>query len=71
MDRFPTLETERLLLREFQESDAQAVYDIFSLDQVTWYLDSETMHAIEEAEEKVKTRINMFKDGKGIRWGSR
>ena len=69
MDRFPTLETPRLLLREFQESDAQAVFETFSLDQVTWYLDSETMHTIDEAEKKVKSRIEMFENGQGVRWG--
>ena len=46
MDNFPVLETERLLLREFRESDAQAVFDIFSLDEVTWYLDSVTMQEL-------------------------
>lgn len=69
MDKFPVLETERLILREFREADAQAVFDIFALDEVTRYLDSKTMHSIDEAEKKVKKRINMFKEGKGIRWG--
>jgi ribosomal-protein-alanine N-acetyltransferase len=69
MDTFPVLKTDRLLLREFVQTDAQAVFDIFSLDQVTIFLDSETMQTIAEAEKKVQNRINMFKDGKGIRWG--
>ena len=49
MDEFPVLETERLLLREFQPGDAPAVFDIFSRDEVTRYNNLETMHSIAPA----------------------
>lgn len=69
MDTFPVIKTDRLLLRGFVQADAQAVFDIFSLDEVTIFLDSETMHTFDEAERKVQSRIKIFKEGKGIRWG--
>jgi len=69
VEDFPVLRTERLLLREFEEFDAQAVFDIFSHVNVTKYVDSETMQSIEEAAKMTTGRINLFKDGHGIRWG--
>lgn len=66
---FPVLETERLALREFQDSDTQAVFDIYSQDNVTKYVDSATMKSVEEAESKVRSRISLFKEEQGIRWG--
>jgi len=69
VEDFPVLRTERLVLRDFEDSDAQAVFDIFSLDSVTKYVDSETMQSVEEAAKKITSRINLFKDGHGIRWG--
>jgi ribosomal-protein-alanine N-acetyltransferase len=69
VEGFPVLRTERLVLREFKDSDAQAVFDIFSRDDVTKYVNSETMQSIEEAAQRIASRINLFKDDQGIRWG--
>jgi ribosomal-protein-alanine N-acetyltransferase len=68
MESFPILETERLILREFRDEDAQAVFDIYSRDDVTLYLNSETMQSLEEAREKVANRIDLFRRGRGMRW---
>jgi len=68
VNRFPILNTERLLLREFREADAQAVFDIYSQERAVRYLNSDIMHSLEEAAEKVDIRIDMFKNRRGIRW---
>jgi ribosomal-protein-alanine N-acetyltransferase len=69
MKEFPVLKTERLVLREFQPSDAHWVYDIFSKDIVTRYHNLETMRSMKQVEVLVKIRASVFEDGLGIRWG--
>jgi ribosomal-protein-alanine N-acetyltransferase len=68
MNRFPILETERLVLHEFKESDAQAVFDIFSQDTVTRYHNLETMQSLEQAQKLVETRASLFQNKLGLRW---
>lgn len=68
LSQFPFLTTRRLLLREFRQSDAQAVFDIFSQDELTRHHNQSTMRALEEAETLVSARINVFIEGAGIRW---
>ena len=68
MNKFPTLQTERLCLREFQPTDSQAVFDSFSQERVTKYINREPMQTIQEAEELVEIRTSLFKRGIGIRW---
>lgn len=65
---FPTLTTERLLLREFSLSDAPAVFDILSRADVNEWLETAPMVTIEEAELRVKGRISLFQDNLGFRW---
>jgi ribosomal-protein-alanine N-acetyltransferase len=69
MIKFPVLQTERLVLRGFRNSDAPAVLNSFSQDMVTKYHNAETMQSIEEAEKLVKARASLFERGLGIRWG--
>jgi ribosomal-protein-alanine N-acetyltransferase len=57
---FPTLTTKRLVLREFQPTDAQAVFEIFSYEGVTRYHNVETMTEIEQAERIVTGRMGLF-----------
>lgn len=68
MSTFPTLETERLVLREFRPGDAPAVLDIYSREKVTRTLDRAPMTALSQAETKVRARIRIFERGQGIRW---
>lgn len=65
---FPTLRTKRLVLREFQSSDAQAVFEIFSYDSVTRYHNVDTMTEIEQAERIVAGRVRLFPNQWGVRW---
>lgn len=69
MNLFPVLKTERLVLREFQAADAQAVFEIFSQASVAKYINTEIMHSVEEAAKKVSDRIDLFRNEQGIRWG--
>jgi [ribosomal protein S5]-alanine N-acetyltransferase len=70
MTEFPTIVTERLLLREFVASDADAVYEIFSNDNVTEFYDLESFTRLDQAINFVNTRISLREeDGKrGFRW---
>jgi ribosomal-protein-alanine N-acetyltransferase len=65
---FPILKTERLSLREFHPTDAQAVFDSFSQEKVTKYVNRGPMQSFQEAKELVETRASLFKRGIGIRW---
>jgi len=65
---FPVLCTERLLLREFTTEDIPGVFAIFSREIVNQWTETDTMHSMEEAETRVKSRMNLFKDRLGIRW---
>jgi ribosomal-protein-alanine N-acetyltransferase len=69
MIEFPVLQTERLVLRGFRNSDAPYVLDIFSQDIVTKYHNTETMQSIEQAEDLVQVRVSLFGSRLGIRWG--
>ena len=68
MNEFPILQTRRLVLREFLETDALAVFDSFSQEAVTRYVNRPPMQSVQEAEELVKVRASLFERGIGIRW---
>ncbi|KZE36408.1 acetyltransferase [Bhargavaea cecembensis] len=66
---FPTLDTERLRLREITQADAGGLFACFSDDRVTRFYGQETVHTIEQAEAFVDFFANSYKDKRGIRWG--
>jgi ribosomal-protein-alanine N-acetyltransferase len=68
MNEFPSLQTRRLVLREFRETDAPAVFDSFSQEAVARYVNRAAMQSVTEAEELVKMRASIFERGIGIRW---
>lgn len=65
---FPTLETERLILREFSLADIPMVFDLFRRQDVNTWLDRDPMQIIEEAERSVRSRMSLFTNGMGFRW---
>ena len=66
---FPTLETERLILRKLVEADAPEIFFLRSDDQVLQYIDREKAKSIKEAEEFIE-KINKFlDDNESILWG--
>ena len=62
------LNTRRLILREFRPTDAQAVFDSFSQEAVTNYINRGPMQSLQEAEKLVEVRASLFERGIGIRW---
>lgn len=65
---FPVLTTQRLLLREINPNDAQAVFEIMRREDVNTWLETEPLKSIEEAEARVRGRMNLFYDKLGFRW---
>ena len=65
---FPTLRTGRLVLREFQPTDAPAVFEIFSYEGVTRYHNVDTMTCLDQAEKIVSARMRLFPNQWGVRW---
>lgn len=62
---YPTLKTERLMLRLLKIEDAQALYRHFSDPEVTMFMDIEPCKDIEEAKQLIIEHIN----DPGCRWG--
>jgi methylmalonyl-CoA/ethylmalonyl-CoA epimerase len=65
---FPVLETSRLLLRAFQPSDAQAVFELHARSDSNRWLEYEPMTSLAEAECRVNARMALFEKGLGCRW---
>ena len=65
---FPTLTTDRLVLREITQQDAQAIYACFSDEQVTKHYGMNTFKCIDEAEKLIQTFSANFTQKRGIRW---
>jgi len=65
---FPVLETERLQLREFNLTDVQVIFEMFTRADINEWLNHEPMQAVEEAEQRVRDRIRLFERGFGYRW---
>jgi [ribosomal protein S5]-alanine N-acetyltransferase len=66
---FPTLETDRLRLREIINDDAKDIFACFSNELVTQFYGQETLVHIKQAEAFVDFFANSFKEKRGIRWG--
>jgi len=67
-NEFPILETERLLLRELTESDANDIYEIFSSEEVTKYYGMYAFKEIDEIKKMIRFFIDGFKEERQIRW---
>jgi|GEM_PF-1010456 len=70
MQGFPTIETERLLLREISKSDTPAVLDIFSREEVTEHYDCHPFADEVQAANWVDGHISAYEDKglMGFRW---
>lgn len=69
LDTFPTLETERFLLREMTVADAEAVYEIFSDGEVTKDMGIDPFSDVRQAVELIQFMNSLFKEKKAFRWG--
>jgi [ribosomal protein S5]-alanine N-acetyltransferase len=66
---FPTLNTDRFILRKIELTDAQEMFDYFSKDEVTKYYDLDSFTEISQASELINRFATRFEQNKGIRWG--
>ena len=62
------LETKRLILRELQPEDAEAIFRILSDEQVVRYYDT-LMTQLEQAQSVIARHRKRFENNEGIRWG--
>lgn len=67
-EKFPELESDRLLFRAYKKEDASNVLSIRSHPKVSKYLDSKILVTVEDSEKRIHTILQDFKDKKGITW---
>ena len=65
---FPTLQTERLLLRAHLTTDAKFLFALRSNEEVMRYIDRENPKNLEETEAKIKLMQNEFDNKTSIAW---
>lgn len=69
MDQFPILETERLYLRKIDPSDAQAIFNYFSQENMVQYYGMDAFNNKEQALQIIDSFNTGFESGRVIRWG--
>lgn len=67
--QFPELVTERLILRKMTRKDANKLFQFWSDDEVTKYMNMNSFVNIEQAVYMVNVLNNLFNNKEGIRWG--
>ena len=65
---FPKLETERLLLTEFEKTDAEELFKMRSNDRVQKYLDRDPHKTVEESRLMIEGMIVSYISKDGINW---
>ncbi len=67
---FPELETKRLILRQFRldDTDRQALFQLFSDQRVTRFYNVNTFTNLEQADVMLRRRHDRFWQKRGIRW---
>jgi len=68
-EKFPLLETKRLILRQIQLPDASALYQILSDPAVTEYYDDDPFTDISQAQEQIESWLLGFERRWALRWG--
>ena len=66
---FPTLETERLILREIAPADAEALFRIRGDYEVTKYNIGAAYDRLDQAVDLIAAMAQAFREEKEIRWG--
>ncbi len=69
MTNFPELQTDRLLLRPLVKSDANALFEIFSSDNVTKYYGMFPISDIQQSLDMIANFQKGFEEERVIRWG--
>jgi ribosomal-protein-alanine N-acetyltransferase len=60
LEKLPQIETRRLLLREASSDDAQALFDMYSLEAVVRYWDHPAWTQISQADDLIKSAFDGF-----------
>ena len=66
---FPILETERLILRQLTEADAQGLFEIYTDPAVTRFIDIPELAEPAQAARLISEHEALRSAGKGLRWG--
>lgn len=66
---FPRIETPRLILRELRREDADAVFRIFSDQEVMKYMNMDMFTSIEDAQALIERQRHRFEQKERFRWG--
>lgn len=66
---FPSIETERLILREVTKNDAESLLAYLSDQQVTRHMGLDPFVSAEDALDEIDWYQSIFDDGTGMRWG--
>ena len=66
---FPQLETERLILRKLQLSDAASLFTVLADEKVTRFYDDEAFTELSQAREQIEAWAEGFSGRRSVRWG--
>lgn len=66
---FPILETDRLILREIEKEDAEAIFACFSNEDLVRFYGQERLETIGQAEGFVEFFSKNYHEKRGLRWG--
>lgn len=67
-DTFPKLESDRLLFRDFNKEDSEALLNIRKHKGVSKYMDSTIPQTVEDIEQRIDSIHTSFKEKKGVTW---
>lgn len=68
-DKFPEIETERLVLREINKQDSKSIFDILSNSKVIEKDSFELFTRLSQAEELIEVFTKLYNQKKAIFWG--
>lgn len=66
---FPTLNTDRLVLREITENDAQAILNCFSNPDVLRHYGQNPLTSLEQVKQIINRFSKNYEEQQGIKWG--
>lgn len=67
--KFPTLDTERLMLRKLNYDDKDMIFNYLSNDEVTKYMNIDSLKESFEAEDIIDLTNSLYGKNEAIRWG--
>ncbi|CAH1212175.1 IS1595 family transposase ISSpgl1 [Paenibacillus plantiphilus] len=68
LKEFPRLQTDRLILRQGEKKDCQAIFELYSCESVVAYMPLAPFADIQEAIDEMNWHQRIFAEGTGMRW---